>query len=67
MTDRADPDAAAIRSASSIIVEAVLRLLDVDPHDWTSRPCQTCNAVTALAGRPFGCVRAAQQGKDRGR
>jgi len=67
MTERDDPDAAAIRGAASIIVEAVLRLLDVDPHDWTARPCPTCDAVTALAGRPFGCVRAAQQRKEAGR
>ena len=64
MTDRPDPEAAAIRAAAGIIVEAVLRLLDDDNHDWTSRPCQSCSAVTALAGRPFGCVRVARQRKD---
>ena len=47
--------------------EAVLRLVDDDNHDWSSRPCQSCNAVTALAGRPFGCVRVARQRKEAGR
>lgn len=60
MTDRADSDAAAIRGTASIVVEAILRLLDEDPHDFTSRPCQTCRAVTSLAGRAFGCVRVAK-------
>ncbi len=61
MTDRADPDAAAIRAAASVIVEAVLRLLDNDPHNWSARPCQTCKAVTSLVGRPFGCTRITEE------
>jgi hypothetical protein len=35
--------------------DAILRLLQVDPHQFSTRPCQTCRAVSALAGKPFGC------------
>jgi hypothetical protein len=31
-------------------------LIQADPHSWSSRPCSTCKAVSALIGRPFGCV-----------
>lgn len=26
-----------------------------DPHQWSTRPCQTCAAVSELIGRSFGC------------
>ncbi len=35
--------------------DAALKLIEADPHQWSPRPCQTCSAVTALVGRPFGC------------
>lgn len=39
-------------------------LIENDPHTWSDeRPCQTCSAVSALIGRPFGCVRKQQQKK----
>jgi len=37
------------------ITDAVLRLIEKDPHQWSARPCQTCASVSALIGRPFGC------------
>lgn len=36
-------------------IAAVLRLIESDPHQWSARPCQTCRAVSTLAGRAFGC------------
>jgi len=26
-----------------------------DPHQWSSRGCETCDEVSDLIGRPFGC------------
>ncbi len=45
-----------IRGASMVLMEAVLMLIQRDPHQWSTRPCSTCQAVSSLAGRPFGCV-----------
>jgi hypothetical protein len=35
--------------------EVIARLIEADPHQWSSRPCQTCRAISATLGRPFGC------------
>ncbi len=35
--------------------DAAFRLIEEDPHQWSSRPCQTCRAISNLIGRPFGC------------
>lgn len=35
--------------------EAVARLVEVDPHQFSKRPCSTCWTVSALLGRAFGC------------
>ena len=50
-----------IRGASLVLMEAVLSLIQRDPHQWSARPCQTCQAVSTLAGRPFGCVAKANE------
>jgi hypothetical protein len=43
-------------------VEAVVcRLIEADPHGWSTRPCQTCTAISALTRRDFGCVRKAKE------
>lgn len=31
-------------------------LLQKDGHQWSTRPCSTCQAVSSLIGRPFGCI-----------
>lgn len=40
--------------------EAVASVLERDPHQFSTRPCATCRAVTSILGRPFGCVRRAE-------
>ena len=30
-------------------------LIQKDPHQWGTRPCETCRAVSKLIGRSFGC------------
>lgn len=37
------------------VAELVAGLLEKDPHQWSSRPCPTCNTVTGILGRDFGC------------
>ena len=55
----------AIKPAARVLVEAVLNLLQADPHHWSERPCPTCRTVSALVGRPFGCslYRIQREGK----
>jgi hypothetical protein len=45
----------AMKGAVNIIMEAVVETIGVDGHSWSDRPCQTCLAVSALIGRPYGC------------
>ncbi len=40
---------------------AAFKLIEADPHQWSSRPCQTCRAVSLLIGRDFGCNAAKKQ------
>lgn len=54
-------DEEAIQKAAAIINKAALDLLQVDPHDWSTRPCQTCRAISAIIGRRFGCYQYAHE------
>jgi hypothetical protein len=45
-----------IQSAARSLAWAALQLIQDDPHQWSSRPCQTCKAVSSLIGKPFGCL-----------
>jgi len=54
MTDSSDPKVI-IQAAAALIVDAALKLIEADPHQWSGRPCSTCRAVTHLVGRRFGC------------
>ena len=42
------------------LAEVICRLIESDPHQWSSRPCQSCNQISTLLGRPFGCQRKAR-------
>jgi len=39
------------------ILYQMLERYRIDPHEWSSRPCKTCEGITLLIGRPFGCYR----------
>ena len=59
-----DPDPAAVEAAQiavQILVKPILDLIYADSHQWSSRPCGTCRAITALAGQSFGCDRYRQE------
>lgn len=43
--------------------EVVARLIESDPHQWSTRPCQTCHQITAILGRPFGCYKRPLPGR----
>ena len=54
----ADADAKdIIRAAVQVIMEPILDMLQSDPHGWSSRPCSTCDTITAMMGKPFGCAK----------
>lgn len=50
-----------IRAAAQVLLDAVLRELQEDPHDWSERTCSTCRTISAIVGRPFGCYLYAAQ------
>ena len=47
-------------------LRVALDLLENDMHQFGPRPCPTCDQVTRLIGRPFGCevARARKNGKE---
>lgn len=38
------------------VVDVVLELIEKDPHQFSSRPCQTCQTVSNMIGKPWGCI-----------
>lgn len=50
-------DEQAIQAAARLIMKTALDVLYTDPHMWSTRPCPTCEPISALIGTPFGCVR----------
>jgi hypothetical protein len=44
-----------IRAAVKVVTKPILELIEKDPHQWSSRPCSTCQTISGLVGRPFGC------------
>lgn len=45
-----------VQQAAQVLMDAVLRLLQDDGHQWSERPCSTCQAISSIVGKPFGCV-----------
>jgi hypothetical protein len=50
-----------IRAAVNVIVGPILRLLQDDPHAWSTRHCETCRTIQSLTGKSFGCYLYAKQ------
>ena len=46
-----------IRAAVIVLMGPVIDLIQNDPHQWSTRPCSTCQAITSIIGKPFGCIR----------
>lgn len=36
-------------------IDEAFKLIEGDPHQWSTRPCPTCSVITRLIGRDFGC------------
>jgi len=51
----------AILELRSLCLAPILEAIEQDPHHWTSRPCQTCAVISALADIDFGCVKKAKE------
>lgn len=43
------------KDVEDTITEAILNLIQEDPHQWSTRPCSTCRTISGLIGRNFGC------------
>lgn len=57
MTGMSEDDAkVVVQAAARVLMDAALRLLERDPHSFSPRPCSTCESVSAISGRPWGCV-----------
>ena len=56
-----------IRAAAQVLMDAVLRALDDDQHEFGSRGCATCRFVSQMAGWDFGCVRRYKRAQLRAR
>jgi len=55
---------ARVAALEALLPSAVLDLIQGDPHQWSNRPCPTCQPISKMIGRPFGCYRfQAEQAK----
>lgn len=54
-----------VKEALQILMDTVLNLIQEDPHQWSERPCSTCQAISSIVGRPFGCYLYARQRRER--
>ena len=54
-----------IKIALSMLMDAVLSLLQKDPHQWSARPCGTCRTISGLIGKPFGCYEYRRRKEDK--
>ncbi len=42
-------------SLMRILAESMAKILEANPHQWFSQPCESCMIISNLLGRPFGC------------
>lgn len=55
-----------IKAAALVLLEGALSQLQEDPHQWSTRPCPTCRAITSMLGKSFGCYLYADRKKNGG-
>jgi len=58
-------DRRVIEAAALTLVDTVLRLIEGDPHQFSTRGCQTCQAVSSIVARSFGCIRKTEEERER--
>lgn len=54
-----------IKAAVQVFTEAILNIIQNDPHGWSTRPCTSCQTISSMIGRPFGCYKFAKDKNDR--
>lgn len=47
----------------NLLIDALTDLIYNDPHQWSTRGCQTCRAISSIIKKPFGCYQYAEQKK----
>lgn len=47
---------------ASVLGDTALRLIERDPHQYSTRPCPTCATISIVINRSFGCVAKAEKG-----
>jgi hypothetical protein len=52
-----------LSAAVDKVTGAAFALIQADPHQWSTRGCQTCRTVSGLIEKPFGCILYAEQRK----
>ena len=52
-----------IAALETLLPQAVLDLIYGDPHQWSHRPCPTCQPISTMLGQPFGCYRFQKERK----
>lgn len=50
-----------IRIVAQEMVRISADLIYADSHNWSKRPCSTCQTISTLLGLDFGCVRKAKE------
>jgi len=51
-----EPIQEVLQAAVDLFVSAILNIIQRDPHQWSTRPCQSCRTISSLINRPFGCI-----------
>jgi len=46
---------------NTLVYKSINDIIYSDPHQWSTRHCQTCKSVTAIIGKPFGCYRKMEE------
>ena len=46
-----------------MIPQAALDIFARDPHRFSDRGCATCQNITVIIGRPWGCVATARRNR----
>ncbi len=50
-----------LSAAVDKVTGSAFKLIQADPHQWSTRGCVTCRTVSELIEKPFGCVLYAKE------
>ena len=42
--------------ALDILRDTILNIIENDSHTWGTRPCQSCQTISSIIKKPFGCI-----------